>query len=212
MSPQASDDRAVHARLFAGLLGEAGTATPAEVAGRAGVSADAAAETLAALAREGLLEPMPGGAYRATRLDSREVRELYPAVLLLEAMAVRDAPEYSPESLDSLRDANAQLRAAHDAETGSGADDEFHRRLTVECGNQRLLDVVAPLRRALLPYERVYFATAEHRERSAGQHDAIIAALAAGDRGTAANLVRENFTTALPDLTAELDARRESGG
>ena len=179
MSRQASHDRVVHARLFAGLLGDAGTATPAEVAGRAGVSADAAAETLAALAREGLLEPMPGGAYRASRLDSREVRELYPAVLLLEAMAVRDAPEYTPEALDSLREANAGLRAAHDADSGSGADDEFHRRLTAACGNQRLLDVVAPLRRALLPYERVYFASAEHRERSAGQHDQIVAALAA---------------------------------
>jgi DNA-binding GntR family transcriptional regulator len=205
---QASGDSVVHARLFAGLLGDAGTATPAEVAGRAGVSADAAAETLAALAREGLLEPMPGGAYRASRLDSREVRELYPAVLLLEAMAVRDAPDCAPDMLDALREANAQLRAAHDADSGSRADDEFHRRLTADCGNERLLAMVAPLRRALLPYERVYFATAEHRERSAGQHDQIVAALAAGDRDTAANLVRENFTTALPDLTAELDARR----
>jgi DNA-binding GntR family transcriptional regulator len=208
MSPQASHDRAVHARLFAGLLGEAGTATPAEVAGRAGVSPDAAAETLSALAREGLLEPMPGGAYRATRLDSREVRELYPAVLLLEAMAVRNAPEYTREALDALREANARLRAADDAQSGSRADDEFHRLLTADCGNERLLSVVAPLRRALLPYERVYFATAEHRGRSADQHDEIIAALAAGDRTRAANLVRENFTTALPDLTAELDARR----
>ena len=205
---QASRDSVVHARLFAGLLGDAGTATPAEVAGRAGVSADAAAETLAALAREGLLEPMPGGAYRASRLDSREVRELYPAVLLLEAMAVRDAPDCEPDMLDALREANARLRAAHDADSGSRADDEFHRRLTADCGNERLLGMVAPLRRALLPYERVYFGTVEHRARSAGQHDEIIAALADGDRDTAANLVRENFTTALPDLTAELDARR----
>ena len=37
---------------------------------------------------------MPEGAYRAARLDSREVRELYPAVLLLEAIAVRDAPGF----------------------------------------------------------------------------------------------------------------------
>ena len=209
---RSAPDQALHARLFAGLLGAAGTATPSEVAGRAGVSPGAAAETLAALAREGLLEPMPGGAYRATRLDSREVRELYPAVLMLEAYAVRDAPRYDEARLDSLREANAALRAATDAASGSLADDDFHARLIADCGNPKLIEVVRPIRRALLPYERVWFAKAEHRERSAGQHDEIIAALTAGDRERASALVRDNFTTALPELTAELDARRDGSG
>jgi len=200
----------VHARLFAALLGQAGTATPAQVAGRAGVSPGAASETLAALAREGLLERMPGDAYRAARLDSREVRELYPAVLLLEAIAVRDTPAYPPEALDALRAANERLRATTDPAEASLADDEFHRGLAGGCGNPKLLAVLDPLRRALLPYERVYMDTAERRARSAGQHDAIIAALAEGDQAAAADLVRSNFTSALPELTAELDARGES--
>ena len=196
-----------HVRLFAGLLGEAGTATPAEVAARAGVSPEAAAETLAALEREGLLEAMPQGAYRAVRLDSREVRELYPAVLLLEAIAVRDAPPYDDAALERLRAANAELRDAPDAAAGSIADDHFHRRLTEGCGNERLLAVLAPVRRALMPYEQVSRDAPEHRERSAAQHDQIIAALAAGDQVGASELVRANFTTALPDLTEELDRR-----
>src|SRR4051812_22276453 len=123
-----------HVRLFAGLLGEAGTATPAEVAARAGVSSDAAAETLASLERVGLVEAMPEGAYRAARLDSRELRELYPAVLLLEAMAVRDAPPYGEATIERLREANAELRAATDPASASIADDRFHRRLTEGCG------------------------------------------------------------------------------
>ena len=199
---------ASHAKLFASLLGDAGTATPSEVAGRAGVSPEAAAETLSALAREGLLEPMPGGGYRASRLDSREVRELYPAVLVLEAVAVRDAPPYDEAALERMREANAQLEAAADSVAGARADDLFHRRLTEGCGNQRLLDVVRPLRQALMAYERVYFSTDERRSRSAAQHAAIIDMLAAGDQERAAAMVRDNFTTALPELTAELDARR----
>ena len=198
---------ASHAKLFAALLGEAGTATPAEVAGRAGVSAEAAAETLGALAREGLLEPMPGGGFRATRLDSREVRELYPAVLVLEAVAVRDAPPYGADAITGMHEANAVLEAAPDATAAARADDLFHQRLTEDCGNPKLLDVVRPLRQALMEYERVYFSTAERRARSAAQHGAIVHALAAGDQERAAALVRENFTTALPELTAELDAR-----
>ena len=198
---------ASHARLFAALLGDAGTATPAEVAGRAGVSPEAAAETLSALTREGLLEPMPGGGYRAPRLQSREVRELYPAVLVLEAVAVRDAPPSDAASLERMREANRALEAATDAEAGARADDLFHQRLTEGCGNQRLLDVVRPLRQALMAYERVYFSTRPRRSRSAGQHAAIVDALAAGDQEGAAALVRDNFTTALPELTAELDER-----
>ncbi len=206
-----SEDQAVHARLFAGLLGAAGTATPAEVAGRAGVSPDAAAETLSSLEREGLLQRMPGGAYRAARLDSREVRELYPVVLLLEATAVRDGPDPGEETIAALRAANERLKASSDAGAASDADDEFHRTLTAGCGNERLLEMLDPVRRALLDYERVYMSTPERRARSAAQHEAIIAALEARDRGRAADLVRDNFTSALPDLTAELDARGENG-
>ena len=202
-------DPAVHARLFGALLGRAGTATPEQVAGRAGVSTEAAAETLAALEREGLLERMPGEAYRAARLDSREVRELYPAVLLLEAIAVRDAPGFPAATLAALRAANARLRAAEEAVEASLADDEFHRALTADCGNERLLAVLLPVRRALLPYERVYMDSAGRRGRSAAQHDAIVEALTGGDQAAAADLVRQNFTSALPELTAELDVRRE---
>ena len=207
MGKSATPEQLVHAKLFAGLLGRAGTATPAEVAGRAGVSTEAATETLSALAREGLLERMPEGAFRAARLDSTEVRELYPAVLLLEAIAVRDAPPFTEQTIDALRDANARLRDANDAIEGSLADDEFHRHLTAGCGNARLLRVLDPVRRALMPYEQVYMDTPERRARSAQQHDAIIAALADRNQGAAANLVRQNFTAALPELTAELDAR-----
>lgn len=207
MSDPATHERRAHVRLFAGLLGAAGTATPAEVAARAGVSPEAAAETLSALEREGLLESMPEGAYRAARLDSGELRELYPAVLLLEAIAVRDTPEYGAEYLEGLRAANAELRAAADSTAASRADDTFHRRLTAECGNARLLAVLDPVRRALMPYERVYMDSPERRERSAAQHDEIIAALAGGDHEAASRLVRRNFTTALPELTAELDRR-----
>ncbi len=55
------------------------------------------------------------------------------------------------------------------------------------------------MREQLMTYERKYFSTAERRERSAEQHGAIIDALEAGDHERAAALVRENFTTALPE-------------
>ena len=130
---------------------------------------------------------------------AREVQELYPAVLMLEATAILHAPPYDAEAIARLRDANRQLLAAGDAEAGARADDLFHERLTENCGNEELLAVVRPMRDQLMAYERKYFSTAERRERSAEQHGSIVDALEAGDHERAAALIRENFTTALPE-------------
>ena len=140
-------------------------------------------------------------------LAAREVEELYPAVLMLEAAAVSHAPPYDAAAIARMREANAQLVAAQDADAGARADDLFHQRLTENCGNQELIDVVRPMREQLMAYERQYFSTAERRERSAAQHGAIVDALEAGDHERAAALIRENFTTALPEPSAERDAR-----
>ena len=197
-----------HRRLLTGLMGEDGTASAEEVAHRTGMSIDDAAETLAALERDGVVERAGNGAYRAAPLNAEEVRQLYPAVLLLESMAVRDAPRYPKAALRELRDANADLRAsAGDPAEAALADDAFHRRLIAECGNPRLLAVVDPVRRALLRYERLYMLSPARLARSAAQHDAIVDALELGDNEAAAALVRRNFTTSLPDITRELEDR-----
>jgi DNA-binding GntR family transcriptional regulator len=135
-------------------------------------------------------------------IAAREVEEIYPAVLMLEATAILHAPPYDADAIARLREANAQLLAAQDAVEGARADDLFHERLTENCGNPDLLAVVRPMREQLMAYERQYFSTAERREGSAAQHGAITDALEAGDHGRAAALVRENFTTALPGPSA----------
>ena len=135
-------------------------------------------------------------------IAAREVEEIYPAVLMLEATAILHAPPYDAAAIARLREANAQLLAARDAVEGARADDLFHERLTENCGNPDLLAVVRPMREQLMAYERQYFSTAERREGSAAQHAAIAEALEAGDHERAAALLRENFTTALPGPSA----------
>ena len=135
-------------------------------------------------------------------IAAREVEELYPSVLMLEATAILHAPPYDAEAIARLREANAQLVDAQDAVEGARADDLFHERMTENCGNPHLLAVVRPMRERLMAYERQYFSTAERREGSAAQHAAITDALEAGDHERAAALLRENFTTALPGRTA----------
>jgi DNA-binding GntR family transcriptional regulator len=57
-----------------------------------------------------------------------------------------------------------------------------------------------------VPYERAYMLDAERIQRSASQHDEIIAALEAGDHGRASELVRENFITSLPDVASQFES------
>ena len=85
-------------------------------------------------------------------------------------------------------------------------DWEFHDELVGGCGNEQLLDTLRPLKRQLLRYEFAYMDEAATVERSAGQHAAIIDALAAGQCERAAAVVEANFRDALPDLLARVDA------
>jgi DNA-binding GntR family transcriptional regulator len=142
-------------------------------------------------------------------LDPAELRELNPSLLILEALAVRESPPFDAEAIAELRAANQRLlESAGDPAAAALADDEFHRRLTADCGNPRLLEVVDPVRRALLAYERAYMLSPERLARSVGEHDAIVSALERGDHELASDLVRENFTSGMPELEAQLRDRR----
>lgn len=192
------------AHVLVGLLGDEPVARTEDVAARLHVAPDVAERCLAALERDGLVERVDGEGWRPAPLDPGELRELYPAVAILESLAVRRSPPYEPAALEELRAATARLRAAvGDPRAAIDADYDFHERLTVGCGNPGLVRVLGSVKRALVPYERAYMVDAARIARSAAQHDGIIAALEAGDHALAAARVRENFTSALPDVAAQ---------
>jgi DNA-binding GntR family transcriptional regulator len=142
---------------------------------------------------------------QADVLDPAELRELIPSLLILEGVAVRESPPFDAEAIAALRAANRRLaESTDDAAAAALADDEFHRRLTAGCGNSHLLAVIDLVRNALLSYERLYLLSPERLAGSVGEHEAIVAALEAGDHDLAAERVRENFTSGLPTVEAPL--------
>ena len=178
------------------------------VGDRLGITSATAEKWLAALEHSGLVDRV-GDCYRAAPLAMSEARRLFPAAVVLESVAVRRAPRFDEPRLQALRDANASFRAgADDPASAIIADDEFHRRLTASCGNDELVAALAPIKRALLRYERVYMADPERVERSAAQHDAIIAALERGENAEAARLLQENLGRGLPDLSEAVERGR----
>jgi DNA-binding GntR family transcriptional regulator len=141
-------------------------------------------------------------------LDSGELRELIPALLMLEAVAVRDSPAFDDKAIAALRAANQRLRdSTDDAAEAALADDEFHRRLTARYASSHVLELIDVFRKALLSYERLYMLSPERLAQSVGEHEAIVAALEGGDHVLAADRVRENFTSGLPTLDVPLGER-----
>lgn len=141
-------------------------------------------------------------------LDPAELRELNPSLVILEALAIRDSPPFAAARIAGLRAANRRLLdATGDGAAAALADDEFHRLLTADCGNPRLLEVVDAVRRSMLAYERVYMLSPERVARSVEEHEAIVAALERGDHARATDLVRANYATGMPELEAQLRER-----
>jgi DNA-binding GntR family transcriptional regulator len=139
-------------------------------------------------------------------LDPAELRELIPSLLILEGVAVRESPRFDAEAIAELREANQRLKdSADDATAAAQADDDFHRRLTAGCQNANVLRVVDLVRKALLGYERLYLLAPERLAGSVAEHEAIIQALEAGDHNLAAERVRENFTSGLPEPEARIE-------
>jgi DNA-binding GntR family transcriptional regulator len=196
----------VDVRRLIGAIGPGESLDAATVATRLGATAQAVATTLAALERDGLIERVDERTFRCAPLAVVEARRLFPSVMVLESLAVRQTPPFDAAGLAELRAANARLLGARtDPAAAIAADDDFHRQLTAGCGNEHLLAALRPVRRALLRYEQVYMRDPARVERSAAQHDAIIEALARGDHAEASQRVRENLAGGLPELTTALE-------
>jgi DNA-binding SARP family transcriptional activator/DNA-binding GntR family transcriptional regulator len=199
-SISADGDEEIDIRGIVGVLDFDEPVDAATVAGRLGVATATAEKWLGALEHSGLVEQQ-GGGYRAAPLAIGEANRLYPAAIVLETVAVRRSPPFDAARIQALRDANASFRAAAgDPGAAIAADDEFHRRLAADCGNAELVAALLRVKRALLRYELVYMADAERIERSAAEHDAIVAALERGDHAEAAQLLRVNLGGGLPEL------------
>src|SRR5215213_6784844 len=202
----AERDDALDARVLVGVLGPGESFDVAGTAQRLGLTQDEAAAALTALERDRLVDPLPDGTYRSAPLAVAEARRLYPSAVVLESLALRVSSPFGRSGLAALRRANARLlQARNDAPGAVAADDEFHRLLVAGCDNEHLLAALRPIKRALLRYERVYMLDPARIERSAGQHDAIVAALESGDHAAAAQLVRQNLAHGLPDLAEALE-------
>lgn len=176
------------------------------LAGELGVSRTPIREALLRLEREGFLEVDVGRGFFIKPLSAREMREVYPILWTLEVLALRTSPPPSRARLAELDRINDELaRAAADPERRIDLDIEWHRTLLQECGNQRLLEMIASLKAVVRRYEYAYMQNAAHVPVSTGQHEQIARAVAAGDLETAVPLLVENWRFGMEELLGWLE-------
>lgn len=179
--------------IASGELGEAERLKEAELAAGLGVSRTPLREALLVLEREGLVESEVNKGFRVTALSEGRVRELYPILGALEALAVREGGARLTARAGELCEANARLAASRGRARRHELDRRFHELLWEGSTNATL---VSMLRNLWLHAQR--FDGAAERgmanfEGSVREHAAIAEALGRGDVECAATRLEAHW-------------------
>ena len=190
------------------------------IARRLGVSPTPVREALARLESEGLVVKKALKGYTAAPLlDADGLAELFEMRRLLEPYASRSAAgRIDAETLDLLQricdDMQRSGTVAHagedrfkDYKDFAYQDAEFHRLIALHSGNALLADAIFRLRAHTHQY-RIYF---QHGvvEATSGEHEAVLAALRAGDAAGAEQAMLDHIQKSYARIAASMEATEE---
>jgi DNA-binding GntR family transcriptional regulator len=184
-----------------------------EFAEALGLSRTPIREALLRLEAEGLIELIPRHGARVLPVSAVDMREIYEVLTALESTAAEMVTRKRPGANELLplseasRDMTAALKDG-DLDAWARADERFHRLLVGMAGNETLSQIVQ------------HFWDRSHRARmvtlrlrplpihSTQEHNAIVAAIAAGDPEVTSQLYRAHRQRASQELLAILEKSR----
>ncbi|MFF3374196.1 GntR family transcriptional regulator [Streptomyces sp. NPDC002680] len=185
---------AIRDAIVAGEIEPGAVVRDAELAERLGLSRAPVREAFSRLVDEGLLESKPQSYTRVTPVVAAEVRDAAAVVGAMHELAVRVAvPRLRGTDIDIMRAANARFAAAvsvGDVDAALHADDELHDVLVRVSGNRAAAATVARYTPLIRRLERRRFGEGGNC-RSAGLHEQLIEACAAGDADSAVRVTAE---------------------
>lgn len=180
--------------IVAGDIEPGAVVRDAELAERLGLSRAPVREAFARLVDEGLLESKPQSYTRVTQVDAAEVRDAAAVVGAMHELATRVAvPRLFAADIETMRAANERFAAAVAAgAVGEAlhADDDLHDVLVRVSGNRAAAATAARYTPLIRRLERRRFGEGGNC-RSAGLHDRLIEACAAGDVDEAVRVTAE---------------------
>ncbi|MEU0205405.1 GntR family transcriptional regulator [Streptomyces canus] len=170
--------------IVAGEIEPGTVVRDADLAERLGLSRAPVREAFARLVDEGLLESKPQSYTRVTQVVAAEVRDAAAVVGAMHELVTRIAvPRLFAADIETMRAANERFAAAvtaGDVDEALHADDALHDVLVRVSGNRAAAATTARYTPLIRRLERRRFGEGGNC-RSAGLHDRLIEACAAGD-------------------------------
>lgn len=164
-------------------------------------------EALRVLESEGLVVLVPHKGAAVAPLDPAELEEVYEMRVAAETLALRRAiPELSNAQID--RAERIQDRAEASGLRDFGAlNKAFHATLYAPCGRPRLLAHIAALGDIADRYLTFTAGSLDYRDRSHGEHRALLAACRRRDEAAAVELLTRHISEAGETLLRYLRER-----
>ncbi len=165
-----------------------------DISARLRVSRTPVREAFQRLHTEGFITARPRRGAIVTRLSDRDLREIYPILASLEALATRLAMgRLSPADFDRLRRLNGAMGSLADRRDETGfmrANGDFHALFYRRCGNARLQTLIHQLRDQTYRIRLFAISVPGRMAEGVKEHDEILAALEAGEGALAEQAVR----------------------
>ncbi|MFE7270623.1 GntR family transcriptional regulator [Streptomyces sp. NPDC057623] len=199
---------AIRDAIVAGEIEPGAVVRDADLAERLGLSRAPVREAFSRLVDEGLLESKPQSYTRVTPVVAADVRDAAAVVGAMHELVTRVAvPRLMAADVEIMRTANERFAtavAAGEVDLALRADDELHDVLVRVSGNRAATATVARYTPLIRRLERRRFGEGGTC-RSAGLHERLIEACAAGDVDAAVRVTAEIWRT-LADLADSDDA------
>ncbi|MEU6411391.1 GntR family transcriptional regulator [Microbispora sp. NPDC046933] len=195
---------AIRTAILSGRLAQGETLVERRLAERLGVSKTPVREALIGLAATGLVVIGPNRGVTVRVVGRADLRKAYEVRLLLEPWAI-GRTAVSGHATDGARAALAEARAllaGADTAALSLANRRFHHELYARCGNELVvaqLDTLQDL--AALGSVTVLWRDRPTWPDEHGEHEAILAAVEAGDAALAERLTRRHIERSVARLT-----------
>ena len=215
----------VYGRLRSAIIGGAIPAGSAllttQLASQLEVSRTPVREAVQRLVQDGLLERMDTGVVRVRRVTRQEVTDIMAIRAELDAYAAREFVRRGPDPamMREVEAVAAEMRSLGTDPSATSAqlalNDGFHRLIRQGSGNTMLADLLHEAGSLTL---RNLVVVLQHRtsiEKNNTEHEEIVAALAEGDPGRAADAARRHVASAARELMAkydEMDVAQDGGG
>jgi DNA-binding GntR family transcriptional regulator len=207
---------AIREGIIAGRFAPGSHLTAQELGMAAGLSRTPVREAMRRLHAEGLIEFIPHRGAFVTRIDEREINDIYDLRVALEGYAAGAAAKnVTPEQLAELQALAHEMRVLvkSDPETRaerlSELNNRFHKLVVVASHNQRLQSTLASIVDVPLVLRTFRRYDLPELERSTDQHVELVSALASRDCEWARSVMTSHILSAQHTLLRNLSAGGE---